>query len=111
MEYEDDVLQIAELYIHRHALFAALVKVYDSYKTPLGSHVRCYKSKLHHDGTMPKGWFIVVMLVGQLTGPDTQISYHLPIDWWDKFNIIELERMVEWDGHAPDDVVKRLLEL
>src|SRR3954471_3254925 len=50
-----------DLYRHRHALFAALIKAYDSYITPLSMRVRCWKSRAHADGTMYPGWFIAGM--------------------------------------------------
>ena len=53
-----------ELYEHRHRLFLALLKIYDTYITPLdsrGSTIRCWKSKQHDDGSMYDGWFIAGM--------------------------------------------------
>ena len=55
----DEYHSMEELYQHRYALFCALVKVYDNYKTPLSSHVVCWKSKLHDDGSMFDDSFIV----------------------------------------------------
>lgn len=109
----DNYHSMEELYNHRYALFAALVKCYDGYKTPMGCNVTCYKSKFHADGTMYPGWFIVMLVypVGMLANERKQISYHLPLEWWDKFNIMELPRMWPWDGHTSEDVLKRLLEI
>jgi hypothetical protein len=100
-----------ELYQHRYALFCALCKIYDNYVTPLSSRVTVYKSKKHHDGTMYEGWFIVMMIVKRIVGPPIQISYHLPLEWWDKFKVMEKETMWEWDGHNSNEVLKRLVEL
>lgn len=101
-----------ELYEHRHALFAALVKIYDGYITPLGATaVKCWKSKLHEDGTMFDGWFIVGMTRKNIDGTTFQVSYHLPLSWWDKFKCMELARGIEWDGHTPNDVIERLGKL
>jgi len=111
LEVSDGYHTMSELYEHRFALFAALVKIYDNYITPLGSRVMCAKSKLHYDGTMFDGWFIVIMVIHNMDTTSQQITYHLPMSWWDKFNIIERERMWVWDGHTSDDVIKRLLEL
>lgn len=102
---------MTELYNHRHTLFCALVKIYDNYITPLNTRVTCWKSRVHQDGTMFDGWFIAGMEVKQFTGAIKQITYHLPISWWDKFNVMELTRAPEWDGHTSEDVIQRLLEL
>lgn len=111
-EVSDGYHTMSELYEHRYALFAALCKVYDGYKTPLGCNVTCYKSKFHFDGTMWDNSFIVMMIINPImVGQPKQISYHLPLSWWNKFNIMELERMWEFDGHTSNDVLKRLLEL
>lgn len=107
----DDHHSIDELYQHRHALFAALVKLYDDYKTPLGSHVVCWKSKLHSDGTMFDGWFIVGMTVNKMDTTVEYISYHLPMDWWDKFNCMQYETAPPYDGYTSANVIERLLRL
>jgi hypothetical protein len=39
------------------------------------------------------------------------ITYHLPMKYWDRANVIELERAPEWDGHTSKDVLKRLASL
>lgn len=88
-----------ELYDHRAALTAALFKSLPSDTV--------YKSKKHHDGTMYDGMFIVCATLP--TGKF--ISYHYDIDpWWNAFNIKEVDRAPEWDGHTPDDVVTYLTE-
>ena len=64
-----------------------------------------WKSKLHHDGTMYDGMFIV----GASLPGIGEISYHYDLDpWWDVFNIREVENAPEWDGHTPNDVIERL---
>ena len=64
-----------------------------------------WKSKLHNDGSSFDGWFIAGMDL-----PTGTITYHLPIDqFWDKFDVAEIEKAPEWDGHTSDDVVKRLI--
>lgn len=93
------------------ALFCALVKVYDNYKTPLGSHVICWKSKLHFDGTMFNNSFIVGMTIQKIDTTIEYITYHLPLDWWDKFNVMELRVAPPWDGHTGKNVIERLVKL
>lgn len=99
-----------ELYQHRHALFCALCKIYDNYITPLNTRVSCWKSKQHADGTMFANWFIAGMTIAKVDGT-TYITYHLPMVWWNNFNIIEVDKAPEWDGHTSFDVIQRLLEL
>jgi len=84
-----------ELYEHRNVLFAALLS------TSAGS----WKSKLHHDGTMPEGWFIAGLHITD----GNQVTYHLPIKMWSELvHVKELERAPEWDGHSPKDCIGRL---
>lgn len=113
-ESDDNVLNVSdgfhsfsELYEHRHALFCALCKVYDGYITPLGSRVSCFKSKLHFDGTMFDDSFIVFMLISNGETRE-QISYHLPIEWWDKFKLMTTDKAPKHDGHTGEDVIERL---
>ena len=96
-----------ELYEHRIALFITLCNyLYELYRHDSGT--LCWKSKIHFDGTSWDGWFIA----GIGTEKGKQISYHLPIKDWDKLRVVAYDKApVEWDGHTPADVVKRLLEL
>lgn len=94
-----------ELYKHRIALFCILGRFidWDEYNSEV-----LWKSKLHHDGTAYEGWFIAG--IGTMKGE--QISYHIPMKYWKKFGAFHTRRKApEWDGHTPDDVVKRLFEL
>ena len=102
---------MTELYYHRHALFIALCKIYDNYITPLQSRVKCWKSKLHDDGTMFDGWFILGMTVTEFQGPSTYITYHLPMSHWNRINVMELEKAPPWDGYTSEDVLMRLYRL
>lgn len=110
-EVSDGYHTMDELYNHRYALFCALVKIYDNYLTPLGSRVKCWKSILHHDGSFIEESFIAGMEVIQFDGTKEQITYHLPMDWWDKFKVINLINAPEYDGHTSDDVIERLMKL
>lgn len=111
----DEYHKLSELYNHRYALFCALIKIYDNYITPLGTSVKCWKSKLHEDGTMFDNSFIVGMIVKRIgfngDNKSFNITYHLPLEWWDKFKIMELAYAPPYDGHTSDDVIERLLEL
>ncbi len=107
----DSYHSMSELYEHRNTLFIALCKIYDNYLTPLNTRIKCWKSKFHFDGTMDEGWFILGMSVIQFQGPVEYITYHLPLSYWDKINVIELHTAPEWDGHTSSDVLERLMKL
>lgn len=84
-----------ELYHHRAVLFSVIVRECPSI---------AWKSKLHHDGTMYDGMFIV-----GLDTPDGQATYHYDIDpYWDMFDCNELDNAPEWDGHTPDQAIERI---
>lgn len=91
-----------ELYSHRMFLFAALLQLAQKQSK---TEVITFKSKLHDDGTMFPNYFIV----GVKT-PEGYFTYHYHEDHWDLFDVIEVEKAPEWDGHKSDDVV-RLLSL
>lgn len=99
-----------ELYDHRIALFIALcnlmTRTETNYTQP-NKGLSCWKSKLHSDGTNWEGWFIA----GINTESGKQLSYHLPIDKWEELESYERDRAPKWDGHTPEDVIKRLSEL
>lgn len=90
-----------ELYRHRHMLFIALMKLATS---------EAWISKTHNDGTSYDGWFIAGMYLPGNPPSESQISYHLPMKYWDMASehSTVLDRGERWDGHNSDDVVKRL---
>lgn len=93
-----------ELYDHRIALFIALCRTIDNPRLKKKS----WRSKFHSDGSSFDGWF--VMGVGKKTGE--QITYHLPLSCWDETGFAEtLEKAPEFDGHTPEDVIKRLKQI
>lgn len=106
-----------ELYEHRIRLYLALVKVYDNYITPLNCNVKCWKSRLHDDGSSFEGWFVLGMSIVKpalVAGQDPEkydISYHLPNKYWHLAKVIELENAPHWDGYTANDVLERLLRL
>lgn len=81
-----------ELYAHRMQLFAVICKQ---------NATNAWKSKLHHDGTMSEDYFIV-----GIDTPMGQFTYHYPMLHWGMFQVRELERAPEYDGHTADDVVR-----
>ena len=87
-----------ELYHHRAVLFSVIVKAFQE---------KAWKARLHHDGTMYDGMFIV-----GIDTPEGQASYHYDIDpYWDMFECRELERAPEWDGHTPAQAIERIGKL
>lgn len=100
--FSDGYHTFGELYSHRTALLAALVKTLPSKIT--------WKSKKHSDGTMFDDMFIVG--IDLLEGT---ISYHIHMNEengdsnWDLFQCKELDKAPVWDGwYTPNDVVERL---
>jgi len=99
-----------ELYEHRMALNIALFNAWNQ-SIMWGSaendkEIKVMKSKLHNDGTMFDGYFIIMALT-----PVGQISYHYTLKHWNKFKIPEVERTPAWDGHNSLQVMERLLKL
>lgn len=107
----DEYHKLSELYEMRLALSVALFKAFDSYITPLNSRVRCWKSKLHSDGTMFEGYFIVGMAINSLSGGMELISFHYKMEHWSKFKVMELSKAPLYDGHTSKDVIERLMSL
>ena len=98
-EVSDEYHTMHELYEHRMALNIALFHAWKR-------HYECMKSKLHNDGTMFDGYFIV-MAVTEIG----QISYHYKLKYWDKFDLTEVDKTPPWDGHSPKEVLERLMKL
>ena len=111
-DVSDAYHKMSELYEHRHALFAALIKAYDSIITPIGpTSVSAWKAKVHYDGTMFDGHFIAGLTKKNLDSSVTHITYHLPLSWWDNIRCIEIMAAPKWDGHTSQDVIQRLIAL
>ena len=88
-----------ELYHHRAVLFSIICNQNARY---------AWKSRLHADGTMYENMFIVGMNL-PIKGALYPVTYHYDIEpYWDMFNVKELERAPNWDGHTPWDAVDRL---
>jgi len=100
-----------ELYEHRITLFIALCQKIQNFvyfgdtRNNLGNDKRVWRSKLHQDGTMFDGWFI--MGINKAKGE--QITYHLPVEKWEDTEFADtLDNAPEFDGHTPEDVLNRL---
>lgn len=86
-----------ELYEHRMVLFSVICNQNNNIS---------WKSWKHDDGTMFDNYFIV-----GINTPEGQATYHYHKDNWDTFKVQELSYAPKFDGHTPDDVLKRLQSL
>lgn len=91
-----------ELYEHRCALYIALCKLAEK------DNKLIWRSKKHSDGSDLEGWF----LLGINITKGEQITYHLPTRFWDSCEFAYTkEKAPDFDGHTPQDVIKRLKSL
>jgi hypothetical protein len=86
-----------ELYEHRIALFLALVN----------SNPNMFKKTfVHADGNKAYDkWFLVYGTLGWVG----QISYHIPVSFWDSFKCESIEKAESYDGHTSHDVSARIV--
>jgi len=107
-DVSDGYHTIQELYDHRIELYLTLCRLLASkYKLQIdGKGV--WRSKVHSDGTSYEGWF----LLGILTVPGQQITYHIPLSRWvDTDFAATLDEAPPFDGHTSADVITRLKTL
>lgn len=97
-EVSDGYHTMSELYDHRRALTAALFGAWNALGIPV------FKARQHADGSMFDGYFIVMAEL-----PSGQVSYHYDLEYWNQFDIPEVGRTPQWDGHSSADVIARLL--
>lgn len=97
-QISDGYHTFAELYAHRRALTAALARAFGA---------GAWRSRLHHDGTMYDGMFIVGFYLPNVG----DVSYHYELKHWEEFEHVPVRKLApHWDGHTSDDVVRRLLQ-
>lgn len=78
------------------ALFAALIKIYDGYITPLGATaVRCWKSDHYPDGHSDED-FLVGLYKLKLDRTELEITMRFSKEHWNKFNCLVLPRARHW---------------
>lgn len=87
---KDDYHTMSELYFNRMVMFDIITKVFSD---------NAWKSKLHDDGTMFDGYFVV-----GIDTPHGQFTYHYDMKYWDMFTCKEVERAPKYDGHLPKDI-------
>lgn len=94
-EVSDGYHTFNELYHHRAVLFSVICNS--------NPHL-AWKSKKHHDGSMYDGMFIV-----GIETPEGQATYHYDIDpYWNMFHAKQYDNAPEWDGHTPEEAIKRI---
>lgn len=94
-----------ELYDHRIILYLCLL----AYIQQDNRFITWY-SGTHNDDSQWGGW-IVVGVINRDT--KEQISYHIPEEYSDALDLLRiqnLEKAPKWDGHTPNDVLKRLTD-
>lgn len=92
-----------ELYEHRCVLWICFIN-----EIAKSGDFRILKSKKHHDGTSFDGWFVSCLI----DGSDRQLSYHLPMKYWEKIEGQAFEQCpYAFDGHTPKLVLQRLKNL
>lgn len=92
-----------ELYEHRIVNYIALCKQLSCLTTSV------WMSLFHSDESSFDGYFVL----GINKEKGTQITYHLPLTYWDeclKF-AEELDKAPEFDGHTSADVLTRISSL
>lgn len=92
-----------ELYEHRATLFIQLANTIHRYAT----YKQVWKSKLHSNGTMFDWWFVAWIWID----PWKQITYHIPLKYWNNLDCCICDKAPEYDWHTSDDVIQRLLVL
>lgn len=91
----DGCHSFGELYHHRAVLFSVIVAMFPEL---------AWKSRLHADGTMLEGMFIV-----GIETPEGQATYHFREGkHWDLFQCRVLDHAPEWDGHTPAQAIERI---
>lgn len=99
-EISDGHHTFGELYKNRIILFCTLCNLLPSIS---------WKSKKHYDeenDPMFSGDFIA-----GINTPDGIATYHIKLEYWDLFEVQELEKAPKYDNYSNDEVLRRLLSL
>jgi hypothetical protein len=94
-EISDGYHTFKELYEHRYLLFLNFAKA--------NIH-QAWKFRKNADGQEWPGWFGL----GVFPDEGEQITYHLPIKYWDAINCSSFDINPYFDGHNSDEVLVRL---
>lgn len=89
-----------DLYKQRMILFCVLCRCFPDLS---------WKSKRHFDeenDPMFNGDFVV-----GINTPLGVATYHFKLEFWDLFDVKEIDNAPKYDGYTPDDVMERILSL
>lgn len=100
-QLSDGYHTMRELYDYRAAYNALLFNEWAA-----AGKYNVVKSLRHADGEPCFGgdYFVVYALT-----PHGQVTNHYRFKWWDHFNVPEVERAPEYDGHTPQIALERLI--
>lgn len=109
MVVSDGYHTMDELYEHRIVLYIALCRRVQGVKRYEDGEINIvWRAKMHSDGSSYEGWFTL----GINREKGKQITYHLPLKYWEATDfavtINKKEKVPEFDGHTPDDVLNRI---
>lgn len=99
-EISDGHHTFGELYEHRIILFCTLCNLLSDIS---------WKSKEHYDeenDPMFENSFIA-----GINTPDGVVTYHIKKQYWELFDIIEIERAPKYDNYDSNDVLERIKSL
>jgi hypothetical protein len=91
-DISDGYHTFGELYYHRMMLFNEICKTHKD---------KAWKSWKHDDGSMFNNSFIV-----GIETPEGQYTYHYREEYFDLFDVKELEYAPKYDGHKPEDITR-----
>lgn len=89
-----------ELYKNRIILFCTLCNLLPNIS---------WKSKKHNDEENDPMFF--GDFIADMNTPDGISTYHIKLQYWDLFDIPELERAPKYDNYDNEEVLKRILSL
>ncbi len=113
-ETSDGYHTFNELYEHRTGLLMALCNVLyelmrvNGYSDEAIAKQGVFKSRLHDDGTMYDDMFIAGINCADIGA--LWATWHCEGEWWDLFDIPEVDFATKWDGHTPADALERLVD-
>ena len=98
---------IDKLYAHRNLLFLNWLSTEWNWAS-LEESDEFWRSKKDWEGKSQGDWFIVGWDKNNQEG---YVTYHLPMELWDKANFCTEIDCARWDGHSSEDVLERLKSL
>lgn len=99
-DFSDGYHTFGELYHHRAILSSIVFNMFKAV---------AWKSK-KHDNEEDDPMYNDMFIVGIQT-PEGQATYHYHLDYWDLFDVVELDRAPKWDGHTPEEAIRRIASL